>query len=281
MKRLLTVLILFVILLSGCGAKNGFGQIQVCGFSNSVSEINPRLEYTKWSKDAYVDSKQTKSMAVAINGTDYAGEYVNSDYAFGTYELRHTYKTANNIYFEVDSDRKPIACFWGEQESSGSEKSQADCEKIAEDLISETTGCSLKDYQKSVRFDEELGLYTVTYIKYIGSIESEDQAEVQIDRYGNAYSFRATMLGKISVDNVPTFDLHSIDEEITKKLDTLTKDARKSYDSVEYGDFVYTLSMTDPDAYALLCTVDVKCINRAGEYDMETGEKIQFVISLE
>lgn len=283
MKRFDLFIILIVMLtflLSGCSKTNNSNDILICGFSDSVPEINLTLEYSKWNEGAYIDLEQPKTASVKIHEVTYPGKYVETELAFGSYELRHSYQDENKKYFELDSDGNLTAYFWGSSDAAGQAKPIDECEKIACDFISEISDVSLADYKKEVSYDNERKLYTISFIKYIGEIQSEDQAIVVMEETGDLYSFRFNMLGKITVSNIPDFDLDKIQNKLTAKLDLLTNNARKAYDSVEYKDFTYSISMDTPSAYILLCAVDVKCSKRQGEYDVVTTEKIQFVIPL-
>ena len=283
MKRFYIFILLTIMIIwsfSGCNKQSRSADILICGFSDSVPELKLDLEYANWSKDAYIDSKQPKTVDVNLQGATYQGEYVNTELIFGSYELRHSYKDANKKYFELDSEGNLIGCFFGNSDTAGQVKSKEECEKIADNLISEISNISIVDYHKTVSYNQERRLYTIALIKYVGNVQSEDQAIIVLEETGDLYSFHFNMLGKIAESDVPEFDLNKIKNEIIAKLDAATNDVRKVYDAIRYENFTYSISMLSPSEYILLCSVDVRCINRQGDYNVVMSEKIRFIVPL-
>ena len=75
MKRFFIIIacIGLISIFSGGCHKDRFSNILVCGFSDSVPEIAPKLEYSEWSKDSYIDSKQPQTVNVKIGSVSYSG----------------------------------------------------------------------------------------------------------------------------------------------------------------------------------------------------------------
>ena len=283
MKRfLLSILGIGMLLcLIACSHDPKINSISICGFSDSVMEITPKLEYAEWSRDSYIDPKQPKTATVSIGEVECSGTYIESELSYGTYEIRHSYLDHNKKVFEINNDGVLTSYFWGNGNTSDEVKSQEECQTIAHHFISDVFGSHLNSYEERISYDDERKLYTFEYVKLIRNIESEDRISVVVETSGHVYSCRSSLLGKVEEDQVPDFDLKRIQQAVSERLDYLTKDARKTYDQVEYKDYRYSVSMIADSKYILLCDVNVCCINKHGMFDTMVSEKIQFVIPLD
>jgi|GEM_PF-2048938 lipoprotein len=282
MKRFFIIIacIGLISIFSGGCHKDRFSNILVCGFSDSVPEIAPKLEYSEWSKDSYIDSKQPQTVNVKIGSVSYSGAYIETEPIFGTYEMRHTYIDEDRNFFEINDEGILTAFFRGNGETSKEMKTRDECKKIACDFISDIWGLSLAEHEEYVSYDDERKMYTFTFAKFIRNVKSEDTATVVVETTGHIYSYRSSLFGKISETNVPAFNLEKIQENVSARLDDLTKEACKGYDRVEYKDYSYRVSMINDSEYILLCDVNVDCINTIEEFDTILGEKLQFIIYL-
>lgn len=284
MKRYITLVILVAALtLSFCGCKqkteyNAF----VCDFSDSVPEIEPKLEYTKWSNDYFIDEKQQDSVNLKLKDLTYEGKYLKSEIAFGTNEQRNLYMDVNNHVFEINSQGKLIAYFWGESEDAGTGaiKTAEECEKIAMDFILKASDVDISVYRKDVSYDSVQELYNIKFTKYANDIPTEDRIEISVEKSGHLYSYRATMAGEINVNDIPAFSMEKINEVILNKLNGISKTAKEKYDTVEYNNFQYIISETGASEYALMVTVDIDCKKEYGNYCTVVSERIQLLVPL-
>jgi len=283
MKYFLSIIVSAGLLLNiaSCSHNIENNNVLICGFSDSVPEITPRLEYTEWSKNSYVDSKQPQIAKVSIGGIEYSGTYIESESNYGTYETRHSYMDNNNKIFELNDDGALTAYFWGSGNISNEIKSQEECQNIARDFISGVFGSFLNDHEERVTYDNERKMYTIEFVKFVENVETEDKATVVVETSGHIYNYRSSLWGKVREAYVPDFDLGEIEKIVSDRLDDLTKDARKTYDQVEYKDYCYHISMITESKYIILCDVNVYCMNRNGAFDNIVSEKLQFVIPLE
>lgn len=286
MKRfiyaVLTVLSIAVVFcVTACSDTLKINQALICGFSDSVREISPSLEYYEWNKDPYIDSKQLKTVKGLVSGVEYEGTYRESDICYGTYEKRHSYLDNNNDIFEINDDGVLTAYFWGSDHNTTETKSQDECRDIALGFVSDVFGSGLNDYEERILYNAERKLYTFEYVKVIRNMESEDKISVVVEASGHIYSFRASLFGKVIEDRVPDFDPEEIQKNVSEKLDKLTTDARKVYDQIDYKDYRYSISMISASRYIILCDVDVCCLSKKGEYNSEISEKIRFIIPIE
>ncbi len=269
-----------VLCLTSCLHNDKTNRALICGYSDSVPEIVPKLDYVEWSKGAYFDQNQPQTVKGSVDGIDFSGTYFESEMNYGTYEIRHSYLDDNKKIFEINDEGVLSAYFWGSDNSINGEKSQIECQSIALNFIFGVFGSYPSDCEEKISYDEESKMYTFEYIKLIRGVESEERIDIVVEASGHIYSYRSTLWGKIHEEQVPYFDLEDAQKDVTKRLDELTKTARDSYSQVEYKDYDYRVSMIAESKYAILCTVDVICINRNGEFDVLAGEIIRFVIPL-
>ena len=99
-----------------------------------------------------------------------------------------------------------------------------------------------------------------------------------IEETGHVYSFSSTMLGRISSDATTNFDREFIQTQIISKLDDEYSEAKQVYDIVSYENFDYELTVDDDGEYALICSIDVKCIRSHGGYDSIVSERLLLLI---
>ncbi len=253
----------------------------VCGYSDSVPEIVSKLDYAEWSRDPYYDRKQLETIKVSVGEIDYCGTYIESEHNYGTYETRHSYLDNSKKVFEINDDGVLSAYFWGTDNSLHEVKNMEECRNIALDFISNLFGSYPSNHVERISFDDKRNMYTFEYIKNIRGVESEDKLTIVVENNGHIYSFRSSLWEKIQENQVPVFNLDKIQNTISEKLDEITITVRDSYDLVEYKDYCYSITMITNSRYAILCDVNVYCINRYGEFDEQKCEKIRFVVPLD
>lgn len=273
--------IVMVLCLVACSQNIKPYSAMICGYSDSISGIVLKPDYDEWSRESYYDNNQLKTIKVSVNGIDHNGTYIESERNYGTYETRHSYLDDNNKIFEINDDGILSAYFWGSDRSLKNVKSQKECQAIAHDFIFSMFGSYPYDYEERISYEEDRNIYTFEYIKLIRNVETEDKITIAVETTGHIYSYRSSLCGKIQEDRVPGFELQKIHSIVTERLDDITKIARNTYDQVEYNDFRYSITMISNSRYAILCDVNVNCIERSGEFEIREGEKIRFVVLLE
>ncbi len=273
-------LLLLAVLFTGC-AKNEGLSIKICGYSDSLSENPHKLEYNKWSKGDFVDSKAKKNVTVSVENMEMNGTYVESRVRDLEFYKTHEYKDANNKVFSLTEDGKLCSYFVGAGSAEGNTRTytEAECIDIAKSFVSDVTDVSnLSQYTVTTEFNQTQKLYEVSFIKYVDGFESADHASVRVEETGHIYSFSSTMFGRIPSDAKTDFDLEEIQTKIIARLDTEYSKAKQIYDKVSYDNFRYTLTMDEEGDYMLQCAVDVDCRNHVGEYDTILGERILLII---
>lgn len=279
--RKTSCIILLVLLLgtlfAGCAKKDELS-IQVCGYSDSIPENPHKLEYNDWSKDAYFNSKAEKTVAISIGNIEVSGNYIETEKRFSEFYDTHKYEDENNRRFSLTDDGKLCTYFFGSDSSADNERTltESECIDIARTFVSDITDVS--KHTVTATFDENRRMYTVSFVKYANGFRCSDRADVAIEETGYIYSFSSTMLGRIPSDTTTRFDRKAIQEQIISKLDAEYSKAKQAYDDVSYESFDYELTIDKDGEYALICSVDVKCIRYHDEYDEIVSERIIFLI---
>lgn len=280
MKKI-SCLVVSVLLLVGLftGCKNNDGlSIRICGYSDSIPENPHKLEFKDWSKEAFVDGKAEKSVAFSFGNIEVAGSYVETEKRFSEFYETHKYKDEENRYFSLTDDGNLCTYFFGKStsEDNGRIHTEAECIETASVFLSSITDVS--QYTVTASFDENRRMYTISFIKYADGFRCSDRADVMIEETGHIYSFSSTMLGRIQSDVKTNFDPTIIQEQVVSKLDTEYSGAKQAYDEVTYESFDYELTIGEDGEYALICSVDVKCVHSYDGYDGIVFERIMLLI---
>ena len=271
-------LLLFMTLFTGCTKKDELS-IRICGYSDSIPENSHKLEYQEWSEEAFVDSKAEKNISLSVGNIEVAGEYVETEIRFSEFYKTHKYRDENNRFFSVTDDGKLCAYFFGNRSSEDDNErtyTESECIDIARKFLSNITDVS--EYTVTTVFDEDRRLYTVSFVKYADGFRCSDRADIRIEETGYIYSFSSTMLGRMSSDATTNFDEEAIRSQIVSKLDSEYSKAKQAYDDVSYENFDYELTIDDDGKYALICSIDVRCIRSYDGYDSINSERIRLLI---
>lgn len=280
MRKISCIIMLLVLLgtlFVGCAKKDELS-IRVCGYSDSIPENPHKLEYQDWSKDAFVDSKAEKNVAYSVGNIEVAGNYIETEKRFSEFYETHKYKDKNNRYFSLTDDGKLCTYFFGSNSSEDDERThtESECIDIASTFVSNIT--DVAQYTVTTTFDESRKMYTVSFVKYADGFRCSDRADIMIEETGYIYSFSSTMLGRISSDAATNFDREVIQEQVISKLDAEYSTAKQAYDDVTYENFDYELTIDEDGEYALICSIDVKCIRSHDDYDDIVSERIMLLI---
>ena len=271
-------LLLFMTLFAGCTKKDELS-IRICGYSDSIPESSHKLEYQEWSEEAFVDSKAEKNISLSVGNIEVAGEYVETEIRFSEFYKTHKYKDENNRFFSVTDDGTLCAYFFGSRSSEDDHErtyTESECVDIARAFLSDITDVS--EYTVTTAFDEDRSMYTVSFVKYADGFRCSDRADIRIEETGHIYSFSSTMLGRMSSDATTNFDKEAIRSQIISKLDSEYSEAKQAYDNVSYENFDYELTIDDDGKYALICSIDVRCIRSYDGYDSIVSERIRLFI---
>lgn len=252
--------------------------IRICGYSDSVPESPHELEFSDWSQDRYNDSKAEKEVTVTVGNENVTGSYVESEKRLCEFYVTHRYTDEEDRSFSLTEDGKLSRYFFGTNSSQGESEqtyNEQQCIDMASDFIADITDVS--QYTITAEFDQDRGMYTISFAKYADGFKCSDCAEIMIEETGYIYSFSSTMLGRVPADAVTDFDKEDVKNQIISKLDEEYSQARQSYDKVTY-DIDYELTVDDKGEYALLCIVDVDCVDSYDGYDTTISERILLLV---
>ena len=270
---------LLVIAFAGCNRSQGNAlTIRICGYSDSISAISHELEFSDWSQDRYNDSKAEKEVTVTVGNENVTGSYVESEKRLCEFYVTHHYTDEKDRSFSLTEDGKLSRYFFGTNSSKGESEqtyNEQQCIDMASDFIADITDVS--QYTITAEFDQDRGMYTISFAKYADGFKCSDCAEIMIEETGYIYSFSSTMLGRVPADAVTDFDKEDVKNQIISKLDEEYSQARQSYDKVTY-DIDYELTVDDKGEYALLCIVDVDCVDSYDGYDTTISERILLLV---
>lgn len=274
---IIMILLLLGTLLVGCAKKDELS-IKVCGYSDSIPENPHKLEYQDWSKDAFVDSKAEKKVAFSVGNIEVTGNYIDTEKRFSEFYETNRYKDENNCYFSLTDEGKLCTYFFGNDSSKENERThtESECIDIARTFVSNITDVS--DYSVTATFDENRKMYTISFVKYANEFRCSDRADIMVEETGHIYSFSSTMLGRIPSNATTNFNREVIQEQIISKLDAEYDKAKQAYDDVSYENFDYELTVDENGEYALICSIDVKCIRSYNDYDEIVSERMILLI---
>lgn len=281
MKRFSAILICFLSLFTVISCSKGISNaVLVCGFSDSVPEIRLSNEYTAWSEGIYTDTMRAKKIEGHLGDLTFSGEYQNSRPVFGTCETMHLY-SGDHYQFCVD-DTDQLVYYYADEDDNpaGNALTKDECRKIVNDFLTETLKLGLDCHTEQVSFDKDKSRYTFSYTKMIRGFASEDNVVVEVSTNGHILYFKSTLFNKIDEDDVPGFDISVIESKINDKLHSITEDAQKAYQAVEFNVVSRSISKIGDSAYAFIYTVEILCKNY-GEYgDTVRGERVFLLVKL-
>lgn len=286
MKRFILLTVSFIMILftfCGCGKKSAYKPL-VVDFSDSVSEIKLINECSGWDYINFYDEAQPKNTTVEWNGENlnltYKGSYIRMD----AREQRHTYSVDDDVITEIDLDSQGnvVGVDYKLTTSEGNiiQKTQAECEAIAEQFILSVQDIDLSKYRKTVKYYEGLDSYITRYVKCVNDVPTVESFNIWVKENGDISFYIELMTDKIIEANVPSFSLDDITAAVVERLDEMTVTAREVYDEVEYKNFAYEIRMNDSSQYVMYVKVSVACTEHfETEYEVGT-EVIEFIVPL-
>ncbi len=280
-KFILFILSISLILgaLPSCSLQENTYIIRQCGYSDSIKDANNKLEYAFWRTGALEDENFDEEITVEFNGESFNGVYTQSYTNIYEYYPTRQYRSENarmeiNSFGEITGYSLTVN---NEMQHNSTNLTEQDCIDIAKELLENRI--DTEDYVIDIEFYELADLYIVTFTKYVDGFRTADRASVALWPDGEFAWFQSTMLGKISGENVPNFDVEKIYASIEDKLDVIYADSKGYYDEITYkneeGDLV--LTMLSETEYALVFGVSIDC--RKG--NVHSGDRISFVVTVE
>ena len=282
-KFILFILSIALILgaLPSCSLQENTYIIRQCGYSDSIEKANTKIEYDLWSSPLPNYENIPQEITVEFNGESFNGVYTYSSIYTNEYYPTHQYRSKyNKGYIRVNPFGEIT-----EYTASANNKAQDDSLHLPEQIYIDIAKKLLEnridteDYVIDIQFYELADWYVVDFRKYVNGFRTADWAGVALWPNGELAWFQSKMLGKISGENVPDFDVEKIYASIEDKLDVIYADSKEYYDEITYkneeGDLV--LTMLSETEYALVFGVSIDC--RKG--NVHSGDRISFVVTVE
>ena len=286
MKRIIAFLLILssIILMASCSKTKEFNyDIQVCGYSDSVSEADYTLEFSRWYEaPSEKKSLKGKTFEWEKSGISLKGTYATSETRQPEYYLTHSYMGEDGYRFQVD-EKGNLVFFYRSKKSLNSTEvslSESQCLEIACDFFSQMIEHA-EDYTITKKYNDTFEEYDVIFTKYIASWATADEAVISVDpTTGEITSYRATMIEQMDVNATVDLDKDKLNAVVTEKLDRIFKKAKEKYDEVNYGEYSYVLTLNSEKEYAVVCTVEVECVTAlGGGQSLAMGELMSFVIT--
>lgn len=274
-KTIFVCFILMCLISTGCSIQNKDEYTaRVYAYSDSVSSAKHIIEY-EFVDEKYENADISKEVTVKVKDKLIKGKYLKTEYFDFNYYPTYEYVDDNGNLFCIDPEGKLTYYFWGNPEETGIELSKEECISVVDEFVSDIIDVS--KYQLKV--DVKENKYEVTYTKFVDNTETTESICVVVLFTGNLYSYSSFMLGKIPEDATNDFDMDKVKESVTNRLDIMFEDAKHRYDEVKYTEVATQYTILKDGQEALICTVDVECINNFETSYMSIGERVGIVIS--
>lgn len=254
-------------------------EVLVFGYSDSAGAADLEAEYLFADYEKYSSVQPQSQVTLQIRNKTYIGYYQNTQYRSYHYYPVYEYFDSENNVFTIDHTGKLVSFFWGKSTADGKKLSQADCLQIAMDFLKEIVDIS--SYEVEITEDSVSECYVAEFTKYAGNLKTADSATVTVQYNGDIYSYASFMLDKVPADTkVDDIEPAAVTASINKRLDKIYADAKTKYDRIEYSEPSVLLSITKDGNRCLVCYVDVRCINTAGQFEAVVSESINLVLFL-
>ena len=258
----LSLIIVMMISFIGCQKEEQQFAAKIIGLSGSVPDLEANIETEKQYDVPYYDETQPQEYKLTVHGETYTGTYRSSVLLMGTLEVRHYYKTEDRIKFDVESDGTLARITWepiNVLPSDVIELSEDELILQARNLVSDYLQINVDEYVPTYEFVKNTRIHEITLTKYLSGIETFDSVTVQIFMNGTPFSINTAMLGKLPSEVDRTFDLEAARSAVEKRCDELTAEVRDYYDTIEYKNWRFQLTIDEEGRFVLLTTVMIEC----------------------
>ena len=260
---------------------NGLYQALIYDYSDSVPSAKHEVEYVFADYERFSDIVVDDNIEILINNISYSGKFQSSQYREFNYFPVHCYVDENGLMFEVDESGMLISCFWGNASSSGVEITEEKCLTIARNFLASIV--DVDDYEVSVVEDSERGMYTVNFTKTIRGLKTKDSATIVVNNDGSLYSYSSFMLGRVTDELTSTdvIDIDKVKKSVNNKLNLIYEDACNIYSRIKYSEPIVELTVLKNGEVGVVCTVNVECVEIAGEFETSVSERINFIVIID
>ena len=268
--------IISLIALAGLAACNKpVGKLPlICRVINPVEGIDAKEEFTKWNSEPAAVEGRAQTLTVTVNGESLTGNYSNSAYVNWCPEMKHNYMTENLVSFSVN-DEGTVIYYNNPYPGTGEAITKDAATEIAKAFIKTIyPDADLDKYSLSANVNKDDNSFSIAFIKYAGEIISFDHVEVNVDSTGTVREYSSFIFGKISDDLASAFDADKMKKKITAKCDSISKAAKKQYDSLVYDDYSYILTLDEEGNAAMVVLTEIRCQKEHEEIVSASAETV-------
>lgn len=259
------VLILFSACLVGC--KSYSIKLKSAHY-DFIDPVEYPIEYKDIMESTrYTDENVAKEVMLNL-GDEVIKVYYKESSVLGHF-VEHDYESANGDLYSLDSSGKLIYMHLKDITVTNDNEdaiSESDGVAIARDFITMLyeERIDLSEYEVEVKIDNSLREYEIEYVKYIGGIETSDQASIVVNFDGKVVDFFTSHFGQITVDDT-FFDISVIEPRIKEKVVAMVSAQNEKYD-IEYGEIDSRIKLSSSQKPILECRVEVH-FKEKGEID--------------
>ena len=292
MKKILAVILLFVLIFNICGCGTGkYKKYESLIIDNANDGINTKIDTDIWSQGYFVKENMA-DQTISVEGNNYTGSYKNSIVETMNSYTTDVYCDENFIEFGLRSDTGKLAYVnlmnkdffntepYLEDVSNPKENAIILATEIAAKYVDDIKEYTVIIEEPYTRYKEkdgknyEITYYIITFAKKINNYFSSDYISVKVTSKGNLASI---FMGDIGVfDNITIdFDNITMDQSILSKVDLTYQDTELTVIQREIKDQKIVVT---PEGYVCMYSeVRVNGIN-ASNKEVDTGIRILTVL---
>ena len=297
--KVLTLLIAFALLITGCTSEHVSAPLTECvttssikdpsesnyqvlefDFSDSVSGAAHNVEYDYWLRDATISPDIPQSASVIVGNTELNGTLSNAVIQPpNNYTEYHYYGADGHFWLDHNANLLGFYPFYHNADSIDYQTailSQDECQEIAVNFL--RTFVNPKHYEIEIEYDAEDREYEFIFTKYLGENKTVDTARVYISNTGKVLNFSSSMLGRIPVDTEVDFDYAEVEKVVCEKLDVIYSEAKKECEEVNYEIVGTYVTILENGEVALLCYVKIERIFYLYDYLASMGDRVGLII---
>lgn len=253
-----------------------------CGYSDSISGANHKMEYDYWSNEECINATTDKNIDITIGNETISGTYLFSSNQVPDNYSSHYYQGSQGTIFATDSQGIPVFFSWDTDKTDAqtiSVRTEQECIAIAREFVSRYT--EVDRYETSVVQPNDSDYYEITFTKMLNHIPTTDHAVVRVKNNGALYTYSSFMLGKLPDSSDYVFYPDKAKAAVYEKLDAIYCPVKANYTSVSYETPEFRYTVLNNGELALYCVVDVECESSVdGQNTVVISEKVSLILEL-
>lgn len=245
---------------------------EVGHMQSGMLEASHKDEVNFYRKSHIDESLADTQKTVSVFGDRFVGKYDETinDSAINT--IRDYYKSDSsadyNVIFAIDRMSGDTVFFYNMSSTFDrlNEKSQADCQIIADDLLKQLIhGDGFVLVNTLTDDGEGCKNYSFTYSRKVGNLNTTDEITLCITSFGTLKMFSAKTINRFKDVTLPvSYNSTDVDISTTAKLNMIYENTKQN-DSINYETIRETLLILSDGTFAILQSVNVTS-NEKSEY---------------